>query len=200
DGTGVVGDLHATQVGLVLQPLGVQGVSSRGVALPQVHGGSHHGGITVGHVDDVHGDLQRDTVGGGVGIDAGAEVSAFDATGLEHIGPVGAVTRVGTGGLSGRSEEHTSELQSRFDLVSRRLPCATLTRSLHDALPICGSRHGGITVGHVDDVHGDLQRDTVGGGVGIDAGAEVSAFDATGLEHIGPVGAVTRVGTGGLSG
>src|SRR5699024_12474214 len=75
------------------------------VALPQVHGGSHHGGITVGHVDDVHGDLQRDTVGGGVGIDAGAEVSAFDATGLEHIGRVGAVTRVGTGGLSGHLGE-----------------------------------------------------------------------------------------------
>src|SRR5699024_833999 len=63
-----------------------------------------------------------------------------------------------------------------------------------------GSAIVGMTVGHVEDVHGERQRDTVGGGVGIEAGAEVCAFDATGLEHIGPVGAVTRVGTGGLSG
>src|SRR5438067_2405603 len=36
-----------------------------------------------------------------------------------------------------RSEEHTSELQSRFDLVCRLLPPShTSTLSLHDALPI----------------------------------------------------------------
>src|SRR5437868_3207286 len=37
-----------------------------------------------------------------------------------------------------RSEEHTSELQSRFDLVCRLLPAPTAlyTLSLHDALPI----------------------------------------------------------------
>src|SRR5207249_2105767 len=40
-----------------------------------------------------------------------------------------------------RSEEHTSELQSRFDLVCRLLPATTSihTLSLHDALPICSS-------------------------------------------------------------
>src|SRR5437868_5337436 len=42
--------------------------------------------------------------------------------------------------LSARSEEHTSELQSRFDLVCRLLldpppPCCS-PLSLHDALPI----------------------------------------------------------------
>src|SRR5207249_2212235 len=37
-----------------------------------------------------------------------------------------------------RSEEHTSELQSRFDLVCRLLPPPALhPLSLHDALPIC---------------------------------------------------------------
>src|SRR5699024_9084687 len=37
----------------------------------------------------------------------------------------------------GRSEEHTSELQSRFDLVCRLLPStALLPLPLHDALPI----------------------------------------------------------------
>src|SRR5699024_3129333 len=41
-----------------------------------------------------------------------------------------------------RSEEHTSELQSRFDLVCRLLPPRPLRLppSLHDALPISG--HG----------------------------------------------------------
>src|SRR5437868_2550614 len=41
-----------------------------------------------------------------------------------------------------RSEEHTSELQSRFDLVCRPLPSrpASSTLSLHDALPIWRAR------------------------------------------------------------
>src|SRR5690349_2464794 len=39
---------------------------------------------------------------------------------------------------SARSEEHTSELQSRRDLVCRLLPRTDIsTLSLHDALPIC---------------------------------------------------------------
>src|SRR5437868_5067208 len=45
-------------------------------------------------------------------------------------------------GCASRSEEHTSELQSRFDLVCRLLlePARTVvfTLSLHDALPISG--------------------------------------------------------------
>src|SRR5437868_6032911 len=36
-----------------------------------------------------------------------------------------------------RSEEHTSELQSRFALVSPLRPSATPPPPLHDALPIC---------------------------------------------------------------
>src|SRR5690349_21405607 len=41
-----------------------------------------------------------------------------------------------------RSEEHTSELQSRRDLVCRLLPTCSEehTLSLHDALPICRPR------------------------------------------------------------
>src|SRR5690625_4953540 len=38
--------------------------------------------------------------------------------------------------LSGRSEEHTSELQSRGHLVCRRPPPDPYPLSLHDALPI----------------------------------------------------------------
>src|SRR5690606_29742490 len=38
-----------------------------------------------------------------------------------------------------RSEEHTSELQSRENLVCRLLPPRDLHLSLHDALPICWS-------------------------------------------------------------
>src|SRR5690606_39036266 len=46
----------------------------------------------------------------------------------------------GTEFLEGRSEEHTSELQSRENLVCRLLSLAgTSTVSLHDALPICTS-------------------------------------------------------------
>src|SRR5437868_6635972 len=49
---------------------------------------------------------------------------------------------------SARSEEHTSELQSRFDLVCRLLlapsPTLTYTLSLHDALPISGNRSPSI--------------------------------------------------------
>src|SRR5690625_4426532 len=52
--------------------------------------------------------------------------------------------------LSVRSEQHTSELQSRGQLVSRRLPApplsCTVSPSLHDALPISlrpGHRHSG---------------------------------------------------------
>src|SRR5947209_2964956 len=41
-------------------------------------------------------------------------------------------------GAHGRSEEHTSELQSRQYLVCRLLPTTQIfTLSLHDALPIC---------------------------------------------------------------
>src|SRR5437868_1012396 len=42
------------------------------------------------------------------------------------------------GNVKNRSEEHTSELQSRFDLVCRLLlaPHTSSTLSLHDALPI----------------------------------------------------------------
>src|SRR6266536_2660876 len=42
-----------------------------------------------------------------------------------------------------RSEEHTSELQSRVDLVCRRLPPPPrlFPLSLHDALPLCAGSH-----------------------------------------------------------
>src|SRR5699024_8510983 len=49
-------------------------------------------------------------------------------------------------GRNWRSEEHTSELQSRFDLVCRPLLVRSIPESdtlcLHDALPICyGQKH-----------------------------------------------------------
>src|SRR5699024_6594689 len=56
------------------------------------------------------------------------------------MGKVGKLGRVlGPRGL--RSEEHTSELQSRFDLVCRLLLASPViyTLSLHDALPISSS-------------------------------------------------------------
>src|SRR5437867_1146765 len=50
-------------------------------------------------------------------------------------------TRGTMGSLRERSEEHTSELQSPYDLVCRLLldplPTHIYTLSLHDALPIC---------------------------------------------------------------
>src|SRR5437868_2540992 len=59
-------------------------------------------------------------------------------------GPAPVLRRVagpGRGRVPDRSEEHTSELQSRFDLVCRLLlgtaPTEIYTLSLHDALPIC---------------------------------------------------------------
>src|SRR5438874_772835 len=46
--------------------------------------------------------------------------------------------------VSSRSEEHTSELQSRRDLVCRLLPTPLFyARSLHDALPISSGQPGG---------------------------------------------------------
>src|SRR5207249_2557741 len=49
-----------------------------------------------------------------------------------------------------RSEEHTSELQSRFDLVCRLLldpaPTGLYTLSLHDALPIYGARQPPLAI------------------------------------------------------
>src|SRR5947207_1069498 len=50
------------------------------------------------------------------------------------------MTKFGVVGASGRSEEHTSELQSHSDLVCRLLLSTSIaflhTLSLHDALPI----------------------------------------------------------------
>src|SRR5699024_631782 len=43
-----------------------------------------------------------------------------------------------------RSEEHTSELQSRFDLVCRLLPPALSSLCLHDALPISHGAYLGV--------------------------------------------------------
>src|SRR5699024_7988414 len=58
-----------------------------------------------------------------------------------HNGKDGADGEDGKDGYTPiRSEEHTSELQSRFDLVCRLLLAAYISnnhhRSLHDALPI----------------------------------------------------------------
>src|SRR5574337_802396 len=71
--------------------------------------------------------------------------------------------------LSGRSEEHTSELQSPLNLVCRLLlekkkiffffnDTATTeiyTLSLHDALPICGSRRDPVQHERAEDQRHD---------------------------------------------
>src|SRR5207249_3905562 len=69
---------------------------------------------------------------------------------------------------TGRSEEHTSELQSRFDLVCRllldRQPTHSYTLSLHDALPISFTVQPSNTVA----------------GAAISPAVQVSALDAAG--------------------
>src|SRR5699024_5654536 len=58
--------------------------------------------------------------------------------------------------LKQRSEEHTSELQSRFDLVCRLLLDLSSTKistlSLHDALPILEARFGKGVMDHVQEL------------------------------------------------
>src|SRR5699024_6541641 len=66
-----------------------------------------------------------------------------------------------------RSEEHTSELQSRFDLVCRLLlenapPCTAMyPLSLHDALPICFETEVsevGLSLPFAEHVQGGLKK------------------------------------------
>ena len=99
---GRVGRLHAAQVVLVRDALGVERVLAVAVAVPQVDRRARHGGVAVAGVGDREVDGERDALGlGRRGAEAAADVGAHDAGVVEHVGAVGPVARVGTAGLVG---------------------------------------------------------------------------------------------------
>ena len=65
-----VGDLHAAQVGLVLDALGVHRVAALRVAMPGVDGDVLERDVVVRHVGDGESECQRHAVGRGAAVDA----------------------------------------------------------------------------------------------------------------------------------
>src|SRR5699024_3840098 len=125
-----IGDLHPAQVGLVLQALAVERVVPGGIAVPQVHRRALHGDVPTRHVDDDQGDLEGCALGRGVRVDARADVAALHPAGLEHVRAVGAVPRVGAGGLAGHLLEPRGAGApgiARPSPVARRAARGTLT-------------------------------------------------------------------------
>ena len=100
----VVGDLHAPQVVLVLDALGVHRVPPFAVAVPDVHRDPGERGSAVGEVAERELEGQRDAAGGAGGdAEAGTDVAAHDAVVLQHVGSVGAVAGKGPAVSSGIS-------------------------------------------------------------------------------------------------
>src|SRR5206468_1470660 len=97
----------------------------------------------------VRGDFRHLTRGRTLACARGLHAVSFIGGGRGHPGQRRGYSRV----LGLRSEEHTSELQSRSDLVCRLLPWSPRphTLSLHDALPIWSYPrwHGPIAVAAV---------------------------------------------------
>src|SRR5262249_6831281 len=95
-----VGLLHAPQVVLVGDALGVARVPALPVAVPHVDGGTGERRPAVGGVEDRELDGGRHTGGHAAGrAEARPDVTADDAVPGEHVEPVGAVARVRARGL-----------------------------------------------------------------------------------------------------
>src|SRR5262249_47646497 len=97
---GAVGDLDTTQVVLVSGAVGVEGVATLTVAVPDVHGHAGERDAALGQVPD--GQLQCHgyaLCGAGGAAEARADVRAHDAGLVEGVRTVRTVARIRSGGL-----------------------------------------------------------------------------------------------------
>src|SRR6476620_3245904 len=94
----MVGLLNATQIVFVGDTLGIKGIPTFAVSVPQVHSAARQRGFVVREVVDRHGDAERYALGlGRTRSEARGDVAAYNATLGQHIRPIGAVARIWAG-------------------------------------------------------------------------------------------------------